>query len=142
MKFFPFIILLNFIIRLRFPKNRPLSSIIIQRYGQEGRCAFRKFENVDRKFKKVNCDLYFLDTCLTNNLTPKFLHFKLYSRHLNNEDDYKRMQKQLLLSEIESKRKLEAELLTERSVCFDLLQRICSILDFNHLVSQVDKFLT
>ena len=123
---------------MRFPKNRPLNSIIIERYGREGSKIFRQYENVDRKCKKVICDINFLKCCLTNKLTPKFLQFKLYSKSLENGSDYKRIQKQLLIKEIETKRVLDEVLCDERSIYYDNLKQVCSYIDFNHIVSHVN----
>ena len=78
MKMFIFSLALLFIIRLRFPPHKSVYSIILDRYDVEGLHAIRAFEKVDYKLEKVRADARFLECCLQNNLSPKFLQFKLY----------------------------------------------------------------
>ena len=76
-------IALLFIIRLRFPREKTLREIITGRYSDDTFRMYRRLEKAERKLKKLQCDLDFLRNCELQNLTPKFLHMKLYHPRLN-----------------------------------------------------------
>ena len=65
--------------------------------------AFRNLENIDLKLRKSTCDRTFLETCLDNNITPKFLNFKLYREDIRSSSQYKKFQEQLLEEELINK---------------------------------------
>ena len=67
-----------FLLKIRFPKETPISTIIERRYGRRTLSIFRKYERIRLKYQKCQCDLNFLMRCKSYNIVPKFLHFKLY----------------------------------------------------------------
>lgn len=62
-----------FILKLRFPKNKSIATIIQQRYGEQVLKLYRNCEKTDFKLKKTEEDISFLQTCIENKLTPKFV---------------------------------------------------------------------
>ena len=92
-----------FLLKLRFPRNTPISDVLRERYGQSALQGFRKFEQVSQKLAKKQLDLHFLKCCKTYNVYPNFLNFKLYKNSLNNSELYKSWQDKLLDLEIQSK---------------------------------------
>ena len=69
-----------FILKLRFPRNRPLSDIIVNRYGRPTLQNFRKYESRSYKLRKAEADRTFLILCKSYNVVPRFMKFKLYKR--------------------------------------------------------------
>ena len=121
---------------MRF-KNKPIIEYISNRYGYEGVSAFRKFEKIDLKLRKLDCDLDFLVTCETNNLIPKFLKFKISLHNFRRDHDYFAYQVKLLRKEIESKRLLKATSLDLMRSAQSKLKESFSFLDFNHAINIV-----
>ena len=68
-------IALLFLLKLRFPPHRSLTTTILNRYGRDGLRLYRQHEKLDYKLRKAKADLDFLLTCQTHNLKPKFLNF-------------------------------------------------------------------
>ena len=120
MKMYFLALALIFITRLRFPPHRSLYSIILSRYDCEGLRAYRFYEKSDFKLRKSRADLEFLDCCQTNNLTPKFLRFKLYSKNITNNTEYRSYQKRLLIGEIGMKK---ARIASLEHDCFETYNR-------------------
>ena len=101
---FVFTLLFLFILRLKFPSHKSINRIILERYNEEVLSTFRNFNKYDLKLRKLDSDLDFLTKCFSNNLTPNFLEFKLYSCALRGGSDYKKFQKKLLNDELQLKR--------------------------------------
>ena len=110
MKMYFLALALIFITRIRFPPHRSLYSTILSRYDCEGLRAFRFYEKSDYKLRKCKADLEFLECCQVNNLTPKFLQFKLYSKNITTNNEYKSYQRRLLKGEIGNKKSRIASL--------------------------------
>jgi hypothetical protein len=102
--FIPALVLL-FILRLRFPKNKPITNTIYNKYGAPTVQLFWKNENILRKHDKLKCDLQFLDSCFHYQVTPKFLRMKLYKRAIENSSLCKSWQRKLLNNELQHKRR-------------------------------------
>ena len=128
-----------FILKLRFPQNKSIKNVIVDRYGQEGLITFRKFESLDLKYRKLLCDVEFLECCSTNNLMPKFLNFRLYSSSMESNSEYITFQKQLLHTEIENKRCSSRSLETEKLEAFNDLKQLLSYLDLNHIMQFIAR---
>lgn len=122
-----------FILKLRFPKNKSIATIIKERYGERVLRLYRNCEKIDYKIRKTDEDIKFLTTCKENRLTPKFLHFKLYTRRLQNSSLYRNFQRTLLENELKKKCSIKRSLNLKSSHLFSELQAIVSRLDFNHL---------
>ena len=122
--------------------HKSINRIILERYNEEVLSTFRNFNKYDLKLRKLDSDLDFLTKCFSNNLTPKFLEFKLYSCALRGGSDYKKFQKKLLNDELQLKRDDLQDAKLYRQTNFDQLKLFCSHIDFNHLISLVDKWNT
>ena len=94
-----------FILKIKFPKETPISTIIQGRYGRRTLSDFRKYERIRQKYQKCICDIQFLVKCKSYNIIPKFLHFKLYKRKLLSSKLYREWQFKLLNIEIKSRNK-------------------------------------
>ena len=133
--FFSVSLILHFVNLLRFPRRKPITEIIISRYGRETLKLFRTLEKDDWKFKKNNIDINFLETCKENSLTPKFLNFKLFKEDIRNTEQYEKFQQFLLDEEIESKLSSKNRLQNSRENSINSLRQSTSWLDFNHFSS-------
>ena len=89
-----------FILRCRFPKNKSLNQVIRSRYDNHVVKSTRKFEKLDFKVRKCMLDIEFLESCLLYDVTPTFLRFKLSNPRLLHSRTYKECQKKLLRQEI------------------------------------------
>ena len=56
----------------------------------------RKFEKIDFALRKRKLDLLFLETCLENQIIPKFLNFRVSNLHLKTLRAYHACQLKLL----------------------------------------------
>ena len=77
-----------FLARIRFSKNKSISSIVRKRYSGEILKAIRKFEKVDYKLKKEKLNISFLFKCQNENIIPNFLKFRLVNENLQNSVTY------------------------------------------------------
>ena len=91
-----------FCLRLRFPKGTPITTTITSRYGRNTLLSYRNVEKTSEQIIKTQNHVTFLRTCKDYNLTPKFLRFKLYNKHLHSSDHYRQYQRILLDKEIKS----------------------------------------
>ena len=132
-------IALLFVIRLRFPSEKPLREIIIGRYNEETLRIYRQLEKAERRLKKLVCDLDFLRKCESQHLTPKFLNFKLYHPRLHSSHSYRNFQSELLRNEIRFKAKCVARRKLDCENCAKLLRSNVFWLDFHHLYSIIRK---
>ena len=94
-----------FILKLRFPRGQSIANILTRRYGRPTLRLFRQFEKSTQKLEKLKCDRKFLIICKSHEVLPKFLHFKLYRKNLQNSKLYKSWQFKLLNLEIVTKNK-------------------------------------
>ena len=93
-----------FIIKLRFPPKKSIATIITDRYGQNIFCLLRRFKSLDFKVRKSQLDIYFFEKCIKNQLTPKFVQFKVANKHLCSSSAYKVCQRKLLAEELVAKK--------------------------------------
>ena len=137
--FFVTALVLLFIIKLRFPRGKSISTIIINRYGQQVLQQFRNLEKCSYKLKKTRCDIEFLTICQRNKVIPNFINFKLYNNRLYKSQLYKQFQNELLEKEIRSKKSEERVLSSKVSNLTTNLKESVSFFDFNHLVAFIDN---
>ena len=130
--FFCAALVILMIIKFRFPKGKTIHQVIERRYGRPLHNLFRKLENFDLKIRKSLCDIEFLNVCLENELTPKFLNFKLYRKDLRNTSQF---QQKLLDNELFDKTKKLKKLRSDFKNCIDQLKSLVSFLDFSHLLN-------
>ena len=128
-----------FLTRLRFPPHRSLHSIILERYDCEGLQVFRAYQKYDLKFRKCQAAIDFLQCCQFNELTPKFLQLKLYSKNISNKNEYVKFQKRLLQCELDNKKAAKTSLERERSNAYEEIKEVFSTLDFKHAISAVEN---
>ena len=95
------------IIKFRFRKT--IHQLIERRYGRPLLDLFRKCENFNLKIRKSLSDIEFLNVCLENELTPKFLNFKSYRKDLRNTSQFQKFQQKLLNNELFDKNKKAQE---------------------------------
>ena len=103
-------LVLQFLIRLRFPPNKSIAKIIATRYGEPTVRLIRKFENTDFKLRKAALDIEFIESGITNDLIPKFVQFKVANKNLRGSKAYKQCQKKLLVQELTVKKRHQKQL--------------------------------
>ena len=123
-------LVIGFLLKIRFPRNQPISDILRRRYGYSALHGFRKTEQASKRLAKKQLDLQFLECCKVYEVTPRFLKFKLYRRSLHGSELYKDWQRKLLDIEIRAKRKEIKEANLSLSHSFTTLKSIVSRLDF------------
>ena len=70
------------LVHLRFPSNLSTIQVIRNSYGNDTVKLVRQFEKLDYKYRKLLLDLSFLENYIKNNVTPKFMQFRLANRDL------------------------------------------------------------
>ena len=87
---------LIFILKLRFPSNRPIAGTLRSKYGGQAVHNFRRVETLWRKRDEALCDMIYMKICYNRNSTPKFLRIKLYKRNLQRTLHVRELQRRLL----------------------------------------------
>ena len=95
---------LLFIIRIRFPSRSSIAAIIRKRYGNDMLKDVRSLERLDKKCRKLELDVEFLETCIRHDVIPKFIRFKVVNLNLKNSTVYRECQNKLLLEELNHKK--------------------------------------
>ena len=122
-----------FIIRCRFPKLKSLPEIIRYRYGNKILKVIRKFEKLDYRLRKICTDIDFLNACVTYNLTPTFLRYRLSSKRLQRSNSYEQSQKLFLQEEISFKNVEKMNILGELKKIEQELKSVINTIDWNHI---------
>ena len=122
-----------FLVRFRFPSNLSKIQIIRNRYLNDTVKLVRQFEKLDYKDRKILLDLNFLENCIKNNVTPKFLQFRLANKYLRSSSTFRQCQQKLLKQEIINKKRcfklMEKDLLSVKNELIFKLKWI----DFHHV---------
>ena len=119
--------------RLRFPRHLSTIKVLRKRYGDVIVGKVREFEKLDFKYSKVLLDIDFLNTCLKNNIIPKFVQFLVSNKDLRNSTAYRQYQIKLLKQEISNKkRNLRTLRIGLTSVRNELSLKL-SFIDLNHV---------
>src|ERR1700755_1209609 len=105
-------LILLFIIKTRFPKDRNVYDIIKKRYGPDTLKLLRTVKTTNKKSEKLKLELQFLRKCKAYEVIPKFIKFKLFTKRLYNSNLYKGFQFKLLLNEINFKKKISTKQIT------------------------------
>ena len=122
-----------FIIKLRFPPKKSIATIITDRYGQNTVRLLIRFESLDFKLRKSQLDIDFVEKCIKNQLTPKFVQFKVANKHLRSSSAYKICQRKLLVEELAAKKQRNKHLQQRFDQCsLQLKNSICAV-DFFHI---------
>ena len=130
---YAFTLVLLFLIRLRFPRDKSIAQVISLRYGADVVQSLRKWEKLNFKRRKVQLDIEFLRKCESQCLIPAFLKFKLPNQNLRSSSSYKSCQLKLLHQEIRDKVKLEGSHQRRENQQKELLQSRIRNIDFIHL---------
>ena len=128
-------LILRFLIKLWFPQNCPISNILQRRYGSDGLQAFRSYEKLDKKYRKTELDLGFLQSCKYFGVVPKFLNFKLANNRLRSSTMYAKCRRKLLTTEIQHKRKHLKNIQEKLKTSKEQLRSIFAWFDFNHIIA-------
>ena len=131
-------LVLQFIIRLRFPAQKSIARVITDRYGAPTVSLLRKFESIDYKERKCELDIIFISQCIDHDLVPKFVQFKVANRGLRSSKAYKRCQQELLREELNSKKRSLRILGSKKKTLIHEIQNTVRNIDFIHITS---KFL-
>ena len=84
-----------FLVRLPFPRHLSTIKVLRKRYRAVIVRKVREFEKLH--IKKLHID--FLNTCLKNNIIPKFVQFRVSNKDLRNSTAYRQRQIKLLKQE-------------------------------------------
>ena len=90
------------------------------------------------KLHKAKLDLLFLRTCLSHQLVPTFLNFKLYDKRITNSRLYRNYQRKLLDNEIKKKSNFVKTLTSKYDNELRYFRSVVSWLDFNHLRNLIE----
>ena len=123
------ILILTFLINLKSKCTNNFTEYIRNRYDVNGHYILRNYQNLHKKLTKAQLDLQFLIKCKTYNVFPKFLRFKLYKRCLHATKFYKSWQNELLINEINTKRKTITSLISKCSEADQDCRRAFSAID-------------
>ena len=132
-------LVLLLIIKLRFPKGKSIHRVIQERYGRPLLTLFRRCELFDLKIRKTECDIEFLKVCQENNLTPKFVNFKLYKKNIRSTCHFRQFQNKLINNELSEKEKNLKKLRSENKNLVNKLRNSISYLDANHLFTFINN---
>lgn len=136
--FFIVSLVLLFIIKIRFPRHKSIAEVITERYGRPVLQLYRCLERQDYKKRKVQCDTHFLKCCLSQNLIPNFLKFKLPNRNLRQSSTYRNCQRDLLRCEIRHKSRALVSCTNRVEQLKIQLKTVLSWIDFVHCVNLIE----
>ena len=132
-------LVLLLIIKLRFPNGKSIHRVIQERYGRPLLTLFRRCELFDLKIRKTECDIEFLKVCQENNLTPKFVNFKLYKKNIRSTCYFRQFQNKLINNELSEKENNLKKLRSENKNLLNQLRNSISYLDSNHLFTFINN---
>ena len=101
----PVYINLLFLVRLCFPRHLSTIKLLWKRYEDVIIKKVREFEKFDFKYRKVLYDIGFLETCLKNNIMPKFLQLPVSKKDLRNSTTNRQYQIKLVKQGISNKQR-------------------------------------
>ena len=130
-----FAYVLLFVIKCRFPANKSIAEIIRRRYDGDVLKKIRRLEKLDFQLRKCDLDVEFLQTCLDNNLIPKFVRFKVTNSALKSSKAYRDCQLRLLKQELTNKKSARRTFVAQSKKLKDELVRTISLVDYSHIIS-------
>ena len=138
-------LVLLFLLKIRFPRNTPISVTISRKFGQNVLSRFRNVENSSRKLMKTKLDYRYLESCKTFGIFPNFLKFKFYRRDLYNKEMYAEFQVKLLDLEMSEKKnqilKLSNKLKEDRMILrnsLSFINYLCLLQFINRNVKKIE----
>ena len=120
-------------IGIRFAADKSIAYILRSRYGNTLVKKVRKFEKIDYKLRQCNLDIVFLETCLENNITSKFLNFRVSKLHLKTSRAYYSCQLKLLKEDISVKKSKVKTFEKDFILLIRKLRETLGIMDCIHL---------
>ena len=139
-------LVLLFIIRLRFPSNKSIATIIKSRYDSRVLQIVRNFERADLKYKKCELDIEFLNNCVKHELYPTFIRFKVSNVQLRGSKVHNECQMRLLKQEVQNKKNKLSLLKKKLNHLKSEVRNTLSWIDFVHVshlfLKHNDKVLT
>lgn len=124
-------LVLLFILKIRFPRNLPITRTIQNKYGVPAVQIFRRCENIWKRRDKISCDIKYLEACLGYEVIPKFLRIRLYRKVLENSSMCKSWQMKLLRDEIKFKNRQLQQRTSELNTALDTMKTFMSAIDFS-----------
>ena len=118
---------------MRFPARFSIADVIRDRYGEITLRTVRKFEKLDYKLRKSQLDLEFLNECVSHDVFPTFLRFRVSNKTLRNSEAYRKCQSVLLNEEIKAKKARIRSLTSQLEIVKKSLGDTLSFLDFSHI---------
>ena len=124
-----------FLIRCRFPSNKSVAEIVRKRYGNDTLVQVRKLEKLNFRHGKTLLDISFLEVCLENDLSPKFVSFRTANFHLKRTETYKECQRLLIQQELRSHCERLKEITRQMTSIKKLLKGMLILIDFLYITS-------
>jgi hypothetical protein len=133
------VLVLLFIVKLRWPPDKSIKAIINQRYNGSVLNTFRTLEKLEFKLKKLKADLSFLGTCSEYGFIPGFLNFTVYNERVKSSGAYRDSQKRFLKEEIHFKEKESKQMASRVLRLQKDLRGTTSFFDYTHLWNLIEK---
>ena len=126
-----FTLVFLFMIRSRFPKSKPLSEIIRNRYGNYALKFIRKVEKLDFSLRKISVDIEFLNSWKW--FVSNFLCYKIPLKWLQNFESHNRLQRIFLQGKITFETVEKEKIIMEIQKIQDDLRPVISFIDWIHI---------
>lgn len=129
--------------KLRCPS--PPTDVLISRYGRSTLTTYRSLEKLHLRENKIDQDIRFLTLCLNQNVMPKFLRFKIYSKSFSKTDTYREWQSSLLEREIKQQQRKHKDTVNKLTECKSFFKSQVSFLDywtFFHKISEHTRLVS
>ena len=134
-----FSLTLLLMIRISFPPDKLITYILGSTYGNTLFKEVKKFEKIDYKLRKCKLQTVFLETCLENNIIPKFLNFRVSNLHLKTSRYYYSCQMKLLREEISVKKSKVKTFEKDFIVLKSKLRETLGIIDYTQFILFIFK---
>ena len=132
------VICLLFLLKLRWPKDKSIITIIRTRYGEDIVNTFRSYEKNLMKFNKTGKDIWFLNECKLYDIIPKFLNIRFSNNDYYDLQLCRKFKRDLLKHELNKKYKIRRELKELFTNQLITLRNVLSTIDYYHIVNYVD----
>ena len=77
-----------------------LWNYVAEKYNVTILNSIKEYLKVNKQLEKCKTDIFFITTCLQNNILPNFTHFKTTNQRLNNQPIYSTCRKLILTTEL------------------------------------------
>ena len=103
------------------------------KYGEETLLTFRKVEKLSLKLQKSKCDLEFIRLCIIYQLTPTFLHIKMWKKRIKRTNEFKQFQQHCLKNEFKTRHADSIKYEKQIKPLMENLSNTMQFSDFNKL---------